>query len=150
MCVCVSVCMCRRIDALVLQECINPRLWRAQREDTLHRQRDDSEKWMKVVFEENMMGLRVSEVSRLHKMMEARERDSSEQGKTNCAHREFVVSLVLGSWIFENQKREIVTFLRRILESSRNVGKSILRICTLFLTNINVVNNLEKSINIYE
>ena len=70
--VCVSACMCRRIDALVLQECINPRLWRAQREDTLHRQRDNSEKWMKVVFEENMMGLRVSEVSRLRKMMEAR------------------------------------------------------------------------------
>lgn len=144
MCVRVPVCMCRRIDALVLQECINPRLWRAQREDTLHRQRDNSEKWMKVVFEENMMGLRVSEVSRLRKMMEARERDSSEQGKTNCAHREFVVSLVLDSWIFENQKREIVTFLRRILRR-----KSILRICTLFLTNINVVNNLERSINIY-
>lgn len=76
-----SVCVCRRIDALVLQECINPRLWRAQREDTLRRQRDNSEKWMKVVFEENMMGLRVSEVSRLRKMMEARERDSSEQRK---------------------------------------------------------------------
>lgn len=145
-----SVSVCRRIDALVLQECINPRLRRAQREDTLHRQRDNSEKWMKVVFEENMMGLRVSEVSRLRKMMEARERDNSEQGKINCAHREFVVSLVLGSWIFENRKRKIVTFLRRILESSsRNVGQSIPRVCALFLTNTDVVNNLERSINVY-
>ena len=58
------------------------------------------------------------------------------------------MSLVLGSWIFENQKREIVTFLRRILEMLENRSLEFVH-CSRRIRTGNVVDNLERSINVY-